>query len=69
MDEKEFRRILASLDGTPESVVSLLSGVSKEDLAKYGGVPCKCSQDLRQAEAYIRELETTIRELREQLAF
>lgn len=64
MDWKEFSRILDSLDGSPEQAVSLLSGIPTEELGKYGGV-CSCSQDLKEAEAYISQLEQQIVELRD----
>lgn len=45
--------------------LTVLTGMSSEELSEYGGMPCSCKQDLIEAQAYIRDLENQIRELRD----
>lgn len=72
VDEQAIRDALAKLDGTDEARLSLLTGMSKDEIRELGGVietgrECSCKEDLREAQMYIRNLEHQIRELRDRL--
>lgn len=60
MNEASMRELLEELNISPEASVPILNSM------KFS-VQCSCKEDLREAQMYIRNLEQTIRELRDRL--
>jgi|SRR5215467_7148015 len=51
---EQVKKNLNKLDGTPESAVSLLSGVSVEEFDEYGGLPKEVDDFLDNPETGVR---------------